>query len=419
MSRRTTQAGSREFIALLAMSTALGALGVAILLPALATIRTELGLAADSTAVAGLVSAYFVGLAGGQIVFGPISDRIGRRRTLMLGFGVYIVGALAATLSTGIGLLLVSRFVWGLGGSAGRVVTIAAIRDTYAGEEMSRAMSFILAVFLIVPVVAPLLGAAIVAAASWRWVFGACVIAATGMLLWALRLPETLRDEHRLELRFGRIATAARFVVGDRQAVGYTLAMTALFGAFLSYLASSELIIGQTFGRPEMFPYVFAGVAVVMSFGMLANARVVPRLDTRRVAHAALLVYVVVAAALFVVAFATDGRPALWVFVAGICALLLLHAMIIPNFNSIAMTNMAPVAGTASAVIGSSHMALGAGIGALIDRAYDGTILPLWTAFAVFGVVALGVTVWVEGGRLMRAPTRQVTEPSPATDAGD
>lgn len=404
-SRRT--AGDREFIALLAMATALGALGVAILLPALAEIRAELGLPPDSTAVAGLVSAYFIGLASGQIVFGPISDRIGRRRTLFLGFGVYIVGALAATMSTSLTLLLASRLVWGLGGSVGRVVTMAAIRDTHSGEQMSRAMSLIMAVFLLVPVVAPLLGAGIVAIASWRWVFGVCVIAAIAMSLWALRLPETLPPERRLELRFGRIVTAARYVLSDRRAVGYTLAMTVLFGAFMSYLASSEIIIDQAFGRPGAFPFVFAGLAIVMGVGMTTNARIVERTGTRTVSNRALLLYVGCALALVAVAIPSGGRPPLWLFLVGMSLLLIAHALIIPNYNSIAMTNMAPVAGTASAVIGSTQMAGGAALGALVDQSFDGTVLPLWSAFAVFGIVALGIVLVVERGHPLR-PDRVV-----------
>ncbi len=400
-SRRT--AGDREFLALLAMATALGALGVAIFLPALADIRAELGLPPDSTAVAGLVSAYFIGLASGQVVFGPISDRIGRRRTLFLGFGVYIVGALAATLSTSLTLLLVSRLVWGLGGSVGRVVTVAAIRDTHSGEQMSRAMSLILAVFLLVPVVAPLLGAGIVAVASWRWVFGVCVICAVAMSLWALRMPETLPPERRLELRFGRIATAARFVLTDRRAVGYTLATTALFGAFMSYLASSEIIIDQAFGRPEAFPYVFAGLSIVMGVGMMTNARIVERLGTRTVSNRALLLYVVFALGLVAIAIPSGGRPPLWLFLVGMSGLLIAHALIIPNYNSISMTNMAPVAGTASAVVGSTQMAGGAALGALVDQSFDGTVLPLWSAFAVFGIVALGIILVVERGHPLRS----------------
>ncbi len=411
--------GPLEFTALLALSMALVALGTDIMLPALGAIRTELGLPPDATSVAMLVTAYFVGLALGQLAYGPASDRFGRRRALFVGYGVYVIGALAAAASPSLGLLVASRFVWGLGAAGPRVITIAVIRDTYEGERMSRAMSFVMAIFILVPIIAPLLGAAIADIASWRWVFGACVIAAAVIVVWAfLRLPETLADEHQLELRFRRVATAVRVVASDRQALGYGLAMTALFGSFLSYIASSEIIIGETFGRAELFPAIFATLAAVMGGAMLLNARIVGRVGTRRLAHGMLLIYLGVAATLLSVALATGGRPPLWLFMMCIAPLLASHALLIPNLNTIAMVNMAPVAGTASSLIGAVQIAVGALLGSLIDQAFAGTILPLSTGFLGLGVVALALLVWVERGRLFQ-PLQPPSAPEPMPTAPD
>lgn len=406
--------GRAEFTALLALSVALAALGIDIMLPALGAIREELGLPADSTAVAGLVTAYFLGLAIGQIGYGPLSDRFGRRPTLYVGYGVYALGALAAAASPTLPLLLVSRFVWGLGAAGPRTVTVAVIRDTYSGDQMSRAMSFVMAVFLIVPVIAPTIGAAVVALGSWRWVFGVCVLAVAAMSVWAVRLPETLRPEHRLELRFRRVARAARFVVSDRQTVGYTLAMTALFGAFLSYIASSEIVIGRVFGRPDAFPFIFGGLALVMGFAILGNARVVERVGTRRLAHAVLLAYVGGAAALVGIGVVTGGRPPLPVFLACMAVLLSTHALLIPNLNTIAMATMAPVAGTAASIIGATQVALGAVLGAVVDQAFDGTVLPLAVGFLGYGVVALAIVLLVERGRLFGPFDRPPPDVPPA-----
>lgn len=381
--------GRVEFTALLALSMALAALGIDLVLPALGAIRDDLGLAADSTAAAGAVTTYLLGLALGQILYGPLADRFGRRPTLYAGYAVYGVGALLATLSPTLGTLLAARFVWGLGAAGPRVVTIAAIRDTYVGERMSRAMSFVMAVFILVPVLAPSLGAAIAAVTSWRWLFGVCALAAAVMALWALRLPETLPVEHRLELRFGRVARAARFVVSDRRTVLHTAALTALYAVFLSYLASSEIIFGVTFGRGDLYPFVFGGLAATMGLAMLGNARVVGRVGVRRLTRLVLRGYVVAAAALALLALVTDGRPPLPAFVVGLALMLAGHALLIPNLNSLAMEPMAPVAGTASSVIGTTQMALGALLGSLLDRAFDGTVLPLALGFLGYGVLAL------------------------------
>jgi len=392
-----------DFTALLALSMALVALGIDIMLPALGAIRRDLGLPPDSTAVAMLVTAYFLGLALGQLGYGPASDRFGRRPTLFVGYAIYIVGAIVAAFSTSLAMLIASRFVWGIGAAGARVITVAVIRDTYEGEAMSRAMSFVMAIFVLVPIIAPLLGSAILQVGDWPWVFGACVVGALIISVWSWRrLPETLREEHRLELRFRRVLAAARIVVSDRQAFGYGLAMTALYASFLSYIASSEIIIGEALGRPELFPFIFASIAAIMGGAMLVNARIVHRVGTRRLAHGMLLIYLGVAAGFLGMAGVTGGRPPVWAFMVAIGPLLASHALLIPNMNTIAMVNMAPVAGTASSVIGAAQIAIGALLGSLIDQAFRGTILPLATGFVAYGVIALLLILWVERGHLFQ-----------------
>jgi MFS transporter, DHA1 family, multidrug resistance protein len=398
----TRRLGPTEFTSLLAMSMALAALGIDLMLPAFGAIRADLGLAADSTAVAGLVTTYFIGLAVGQLAYGPLADRYGRKPTLYLGYAIYAGAALFTTFAPTLPLLLIGRLFWGIGAAGPRVVTMAVIRDRYEGEQMSRAMSFVMAVFILVPVIAPALGAAVVAVASWRWVFGVCVVAAGVMAVWALRLPETLHPDHRLELKFGRVLRAARYVVSNRRTAAYTLAQTALYGVFTSYLASSEIIFGETFGRPEAFPYIFGGLAGTMGVAMLVNARIVSRFGTTRLAHGVLVSYVLAATALAALAQQTDGRPPLWAFILGLAVMLSAQALIIPNFNSIAMTPMGAVAGTASSVIGATQIAVGAFLGSFLDRAFDGTVRPLSFGFVGFGLLALVLVIFAEHGRLFR-----------------
>ena len=394
--------GSKEFIALLAMSMALAALGIDLMLPAFAAIRADLGLGPQSTAVAGLVTTYLLGLAAGQLVYGPVADRYGRKTTLYAGYALYAVGALAAAVSPSLELLLLSRFVWGLGAAGPRVVTLAIVRDTFEGDRMSRAMSFIMAVFILVPILAPSVGAAVAAVVSWRWLFGVCVAAVALVAFWARRLPETLREEHRRPLGVGHVLRAARLVVSNRQTVAYTLGMTALYGVFSSYLGSSEIIFSETFGSADAFPVLFGVLAAVMGGAMLTNARVVGRFGTRRFAHGVLLGYVAAAAGLVAIALSTGGRPPLLLFLVGLAVMLSSHALLIPNFNTIAMAPMAQVAGTAASVVGAVQVAGGAVLGVLLDRSFDGTIIPISFGFLGYGVVALSLVLWAEGGRLFR-----------------
>jgi MFS transporter, DHA1 family, multidrug resistance protein len=396
--------GRVEFTALLALSMSLAALGIDAVLPAFPEIRADFGLAPDSTQVAGIITTYLLGLALGQVFYGPVADRFGRKPALYVGYAVYVVGAAASTFAPDLGTVLAARFVWGLGAAGPRVVTLSIVRDRYDGEAMARAMSFILAVFVLVPVVAPTLGAFIVSVAAWRWISGVCLVLALGMAVWAIRLEETLAPEHRMELRLGRILAAGREVMTHRQTLGYTVALSALFGVFTSYLASSEIIFTDVFDQGERFPLIFGAMAGTMGVAMLLNTRLVRRFGTRRTAHAVLVGYVVVAAATLAAAVVSGGRPPLGVFLVGLAAMLFSHALLIPNFNTIAMDPMAHIAGTASAVIGTVSTALGAGLGAVLDRSFDGTVLPFSLGSALLALVALGLVAWTERGDLFRPP---------------
>lgn len=409
--------GQREFTSLLALSMALAALGIDLMLPAFGAMREDLGLGRGSPAISAVVTAYFLGLAVGQILYGPLSDRLGRKPALYLGYGIYIAGALASTLSPTLGTLVAARFVWGLGAAGPRVVTLAAVRDTFEGEAMSRAMSFVMAVFILVPVVAPTLGAAIITVAPWRWLFVLCVAAAAAIAVWALRLPETLAPEDRLPLRARRIGRAAREVVAHRETVAYTLALTALYGVFLSYIGSAEIIFSEAFGRPDAFPFIFGGLALTMGVAMLANARVVGRVGTRRLAHGVLLGYVGASTGVAALALTTGGRPPLWAFLAGLAVMLFAHALLIPNLNTIAMAPMGAIAGTASSVIGGVQLAVGAVLGALLDRAFDGTILPISLGFLGYGILATMLVLVGERGRLFAPLERPPPGPPPVPPA--
>lgn len=386
----------------MALSMALAALGSNVMLPVFPSIREAYGLPADSTAVAMVTTAYFLGLGTGQLVYGPVADRFGRRATLYIGYGVYAAGALAGLIAPSLNLLLLSRVLWGLGAAGPRVVTQAAIRDRFAGEDMARALSLVMSVFVLVPIVAPMAGAAVVAVTSWRWVFGACVVAVGSMAVWARWLPETLHEEYRRPLRFAPVTEALRHVVSDPLTVFYTLAGTVLFGVFTSWLSSSEIIIRQIYGLGDAYPFIFGSVASAMAVAMLVNARTVRRVGARPLAHRALLAHNVATGALLALVLATGGRPPLLPFLAGLALVLGFLGLLYPNLTTVAMQRMAPVAGTAASVIGAVQIAGGSLLGSVIDRAYDGTVRPLALGFFASSILALLFVLRAERGRLFR-----------------
>ena len=391
---------SPELIALLASVMSIVALAVDIILPAFGDIRADFGLPPDSTAAAGLITTFLLGLATSQLLFGLLADRFGRKPILFAGIGIYALGALASAFAPSLSWLLAARFVWGAGAAAPRILTLSILRDTYSGEKMARAMSFVMAIFILIPVVAPSLGAVLTEWISWRGAIGFSVVVALLVGIWALRLPETLAPANRLDMTWKAVLRAGRIVLTNRLTMGYTLSFTALFGAFASYLASSELIFTDVFDLGDRFPVIFGGLAIGMGVAVLVNGNLVERVGLRRLINRVMVGYLVAAGALLVLSLATDGVPGFWPFAVVLAVVLSMHALLIPNMNSAAMVPMASVAGTASAVIGTLSIAGGALIGLLIDRAYDGTVLPLSASFLVLGVVAWGLSRWAETRRV-------------------
>ncbi len=347
------------------MLMALTALAIDMMLPAFGGMREGFGLAADSNALAPVVTVFLIGLGVGQPVWGPLSDSVGRKRILAIGLTIYIVGALGAAFSPSLGILLLWRFVAGFGAGGIRVVTHGVVRDAFAGERMAKVLSYIMAVFILVPIVAPSIGALILSLGSWRWIFVFFVVFALVIGAWSVRLPETLPAERRLPMGVRKMATAAKAVLTSRFAMGLIAAQTLVFAFFASYLASSELIVRDVFGLQAYFPLIFGVSAAVLGAGMLLNPRLIDRFGLRRWLRYVLTLYLGAVVAFAAIALATGGQPPFWLFMAGLLPVLLAHSFVIPNINSAAMMPMGNIAGTAAAVIGSiAHAAPSACAGA-------------------------------------------------------
>lgn len=398
---RLGRVGPTEFVVLMAMTIALTALAIDLMLPAFDEIRSDLGLASDSTDTAAIITVFFFGLAVAQLAYGPVADRFGRKPTVYVGLAIFSVGAIGASLAGSLGMVLVFRFIWGVGAAGPRVIALSVIRDIYEGDRMARVMSFITAVFIFVPVVAPSLGAILLEFVSWRMLFALCAVLSGAVGLWLLRLPETLDEKNRMErLQMRSIARAARIVVTDRQAVGYTLGMTMVFGALISYLAGSELVWDEVYGRGDQFPLIFGGLAAAIGLAILVNGVIVDRVGSRRIVHGSLFAYVVLAGAALAVALAGGGIPNFWLFVILLGFALGAHGLFIPNARSIAILSLGHVAGTASAIIGAFSVLGAAIIGVITQDLFDGTVTPMISAFFLGSLAALIIIVTTERGRL-------------------
>ncbi len=386
--------GEREFIAFMAALTASTALGIDVMLPALGEIRASFGLPADSTTLSWTVTLYLLGLGCAQLFFGPIADRFGRKPALFSGLALYALGAAGAALAPSLQFLLVSRFLWGVGAASPRAVALTITRDVYVGDRMARVLSFVMAVFLIAPILGPGFGELLLLSGSWRWVFGFSVLTAASLSLWLLRLGETLDPRNRLPLEVRRLAQAFRAVVANRETLAYGLALTFALGAFLAYLAGSELLFDDVYGRGDQFALLFGAGAAVMAVAALGSARTIRLVGTTRMLRSALVGYLLAGAALTAASMAADGRPSFWLWWMLLTVLNALHVVIVPACNTLAMTPMGEIAGTAAAVIGAFSMGVGSLLASLTSRFGQGSVTPLSLGYLGYGTLAAICILW-------------------------
>lgn len=391
-----------EFVAIVAFLMALNAAAIDVYIPAITDISQAFGLT-NANAGQFVIGAYVVGFGGSQMIYGPLSDRFGRRPVLFFGLAIYCAAALAAAFSLSFEMLLALRFIQGIGAGATRVVALSVVRDRFKGEAMAQAMSLIMMVFMVMPVFAPNLGSLVLFLGDWRLLAGAMFLIGAAAFLWSfLRLPETLRPEDRRELNGARVFEAFKIIFTNRRAFGYTLATGAFFGVLFSFVSQAEQIYTEVYGIGPEFTLYFALAAFFMAAASFANSRLVKVLGSRRLSHGALLAFALFAALHFALAAASGGAlPFVW-FILLLIPQLGLFGFIPANFNALAMEELGHVAGTASAVLGTVQTLGGGLIGAALGYLYNETVLPMFGGFAVLGVLSLTLAAYAEGWGLFQ-----------------
>mgnify|MGYP005852097103 CR=1 FL=1 len=357
---------------------ALTALSIDIMLPALPQIGEFFALAEANDRQL-VVTSYMIGFAAGQLVFGPLSDRLGRKTMLMAGLAIFIAGSLAAVAVEDFTYLLLARSVQGFGAASSRVISIAVIRDLFSGWEMARVTSLVMIVFITVPMMAPSLGQGLLYLGDWTLIFNFLLAVGLAAVIWsAFRLPET-HPEAEARTPIG-LTTALGWILTTPQTLGYVVAIGFVFGCLMAYISSAQQIFVEVYGLGTSFPLVFGAVAGVQAVAAFTNAQLVQRHGMRRVSHTALVAFCTSSLLLMGV---SPLEPPLLVFAMLLASVFFSFGLIMPNFNAIAMQPMGAVAGTASSFIGFYTTGAGAIFGWAIGAYYDGTIRPLATGFAV------------------------------------
>lgn len=392
-----------ELVLLLAALMSMMAFAIDSTLPALPALAAEFTPDQPSRAQL-VVTAFVLGTGVGQFFIGPFSDSYGRRPALILGVGLFVIGALGARSAGSAELLLTFRFVQGLGAAASRIVSQAVMRDLFSGRAQARVGSLVFTFFVVVPAVAPLIGQQVIGLAGWRGLFATYAGMGTLILAWFLvRQPETLAPERRRPFRLGGVLVAMWDVLSNRVALRYLVAASFGFGQLIGYISSAQQVYVDALGAGNRFPIYFAVVALISAASGFLNSRLVMRLGMRPLASWAFGSQLIIAT-LFWAAWqfgAMDAlsQPArLGLFIAWSVTVFFMNGLTFGNITALAMEPMGHIAGTASAVIGALSSIFAVAIAAPIGLAFDGTPRPLVLGVALCSTAAFAL-VWTDRKR--------------------
>jgi DHA1 family bicyclomycin/chloramphenicol resistance-like MFS transporter len=353
-----------------------------------------------------VIGVYLLTAGMGALVPGALADRFGRRPILLGSIAVYIALSLASALAPSWDVLIAIRAAQGFFGAGIVALPPAIIRDRVGGDKMARMMSLIFVIFLMVPAIAPSIGELILLVADWRAIFVAMALQGILVGCWVyFRLPESLTEENRQEIRPAIIAANMGRAVSLRSVVGYVFGSSVVFGALFGFINSSQQLITETFDAGDLFPVVFGFCAGSMAIASWSNSRIVERFGARRVSHTAVFAFIAVAA--LQVYFAFQPHQSLWQFVPLMATNMVLLGFIGSNFGAIAMNPFFAIAGAASSVHGFVRMTTAAFLGGLIGYAYDGTAQPLALSLLGSGLVCLTLILFSEKGKLFGPPDEQ------------
>jgi DHA1 family bicyclomycin/chloramphenicol resistance-like MFS transporter len=397
MTSTTASRPGISYLAIMALLTSIGALTTDIMPPALGVIGRDLGVG-DINNTTLIVTAFFLGMAIGQLVVGPLADSYGRKPVVLVGYALFIIGCLLSMVAESWTLMVVARIFQGVAAAAPRVIAVAIVRDEYTGRVMARIMSIIMAVFILTPIMAPLLGQGLIYIGGWRATFAGLILVALPTAWWFHRsIPETLPPARRRPFTLRAIGRGIVQICRSRVTVVYMLAMGLIAGPFIGYLGTARQIFQDVYGVGDMFVVYFAVGSISAGVASLLNARLVMRHGMRRLTGIAIAALTFLSAGLWGwVAF--GGVPGFGVFMGWQIAAIFCIGMIFGNVQALAMEPLGHIAGLGAAIFGAVSTFISLPLSWMVSGYFDGTIIPLIRGFAVMGGITM-VMVLVAGRR--------------------
>lgn len=384
-----------EFIILMALITSLIALSIDSVLPALAIIASDFAVN-EVQRTQQVITLMFLGMAIGQFLYGPIADNIGRKPTIAIGISLFLLGNIISLNAHSLEIMLVGRFLQGVGVASPRIITMSIVRDCVSGNQMARTMSFMMSIFILIPIIAPTLGFWIMSLFNWRMIFTLISVYALILLIWFyVRQVETLKPENKQAFSFKQILHNSIIIFANKTALSYTIISGVIFGVFLSYLSASQHIFQVIFATGDHFPYYFACLAASMGLATLFNARYVVKIGMLTLSNWSFKLMALLNL-VFLLFLLSHSTPSLVFSMAYLIIQFFLIGILFGNLNAIAMQPLGKLAGTGAGIIGSVSTFISVPLASFIGPLIDTNITPLVLSFLLCAVLSLLIIRKVE-----------------------
>ena len=383
----------------LAFLNGLAAFGIDSSLPAFDEIRPDIGLLEGSNQISLIVTIYIIGISVGQIIFGPFTDRFGRVTSLKLGLVLYMIGALGSLLSQNLLTLLIFRFFWGLGASIPASMRTTIARDLYSGDEMAKVLSKIMAVFLLGPIITPLISEGLLSFTNWRVVWALGIILAGIGILWSLWFGETLPTNKRKSLSWEITAKSFKKIFSTRITIGYVLAVTFGQGAFVIWLSSSQPIFDLVYGKASQFALIFSILGIPMAIAFFASNSFISMFGAKQVAIFSVGVSVLINITSLLLAITSNGSPNFWIWLLLVGSSNIFLSLLTPIGLSLALEPMGDLAGTASGVAGAISLGGAALLAVIFSAQIKYSVTPLALGYLLYSTISLFLVFFSESTR--------------------
>ena len=382
------QKSELEFIVIMASLMSLVSLSIDALLPALTDISNAVGVI-DSKDNQLLITMIFLGLGFGQLLSGPLSDSFGRKPVIYVGFIVFALASLVCIFATSLEMMIAGRILQGIGLSAPRTISIAMVRDRFSGNYMAKVMSFVVVIFILVPVVAPALGKIMLDLYGWKSIFYSQLFFGLFVMLWLWkRQPETLKPANKRTFKFALLVAGTKEFLKHKNAVVFTLFSGFITGSFMVYLSASQQIFENQYHLKEEFPFIFAGLAIGIGIATFLNGTLVVKLGMFKLVSIFTVLFTVVPL-IYICMFTGEANPSIYILLVFFFFQFFAIGFLFGNTRALAMEPIGHIAGIGAAINGFISTIMAVPIATFIGGYIELTALPLFIGFFICGSVAL------------------------------